>query len=89
MNDHWDDMREKGFVSNRIFDALACGTCVISDDIEGLNDLFGDRVITYKTPSQLKELIDENLEKDNQYDVEFMSQHTYSNRVNQFINILK
>ena len=89
LNDHWDDMREKGFVSNRIFDALACGTCVISDDIEGLNDLFGDRVITYKTPSQLKELIDENLEKDNQYDVEFMSQHTYSNRVNQFINILK
>ena len=31
--DHFDMMREGGYVSNRIFDALACGAAVISDKI--------------------------------------------------------
>jgi GT2 family glycosyltransferase len=34
--DHWDDMREHGFISNRIYDALACGAVVVSDDVKGL-----------------------------------------------------
>ena len=25
LNDHWDDMREHGYISNRVYDALACG----------------------------------------------------------------
>ncbi|RAP53966.1 MAG: hypothetical protein BZ137_04830, partial [Methanosphaera sp. rholeuAM130] len=89
LNDHWDDMRLKGFISNRIFDALACGTCVISDDIEGLEELFGDRVLTYNSPEDLNELIDDNLGHDNVYDVDIIAQHTYSDRVEQFLNILK
>jgi O-antigen biosynthesis protein len=36
LNDHWEDMREHGIVSNRIFDALACGATVVTDRIEGL-----------------------------------------------------
>ena len=36
LNDHWPDMREKGFVSNRIFDVLACGGVLVSDEIGGL-----------------------------------------------------
>ncbi len=36
LNDHWPDMREKGFVSNRIFDVLACGKPLVSDAVEGL-----------------------------------------------------
>jgi spore maturation protein CgeB len=35
LNDHWDDMREKGFISNRIFDGLASGALIISDQVEG------------------------------------------------------
>ena len=38
LNDHTPLMREHGFVSNRIFDALACATPVISDRIDGLPD---------------------------------------------------
>jgi spore maturation protein CgeB len=30
LNDHWEDMRAEGFISNRIYDALACGAFVIS-----------------------------------------------------------
>ena len=39
LNDHWDDMRAHGFVSNRIYDALACGAVVVSDDVPGLRAL--------------------------------------------------
>ncbi|HEX6236171.1 MAG TPA: hypothetical protein VFZ68_03205, partial [Acidimicrobiales bacterium] len=35
LNDHWATMRTWGFVSNRLFDVLACGTPVISDPVEG------------------------------------------------------
>ncbi len=35
LNDHWDDMRDEGFISNRIYDALACGAFVISDRRRG------------------------------------------------------
>jgi spore maturation protein CgeB len=36
LNDHWDSMRENGFVSNRIFDVLACGVPLVTDRIAGL-----------------------------------------------------
>ena len=35
LNDHWGDMRQQGFVSNRIFDGLAAGCKIISDKPEG------------------------------------------------------
>jgi spore maturation protein CgeB len=57
LNDHWPDMREHGFVSNRIFDVLACGGVVVSDLVEGLGDLFGDLVPTYETSEELSELV--------------------------------
>lgn len=58
--DHWDDMREHGFVSNRIYDALACGATVISDAVPGLERF--DGVLTYSTPEELTRLVDEVLE---------------------------
>jgi glycosyltransferase involved in cell wall biosynthesis len=57
LNDHWEDMRRRGFVSNRIFDALACGSFVISDDVAGLGSLFGDSVPVYSSRDELEELI--------------------------------
>ncbi|MDQ3726421.1 MAG: glycosyltransferase, partial [Actinomycetota bacterium] len=57
--DHWDDMREHGFVSNRIYDALACGATVISDAVPGLERFEG--VLTYETPEELARLVDEVL----------------------------
>ncbi|MGB3054820.1 MAG: glycosyltransferase, partial [Acidimicrobiales bacterium] len=53
LNDHWDTMRHWGFLSNRIFDVLACGTPVISDPIPGLQDHLGDLVPTWSTPAEL------------------------------------
>lgn len=56
LNDHWADMREHGFVSNRVFDAVAAGGRVISDPIEGLTELFGPAVRTYSSPAELAAL---------------------------------
>lgn len=48
LNDHWPDMAKKGFISNRIFDALACGATVVSDNCEGLDNIFGGALFTYQ-----------------------------------------
>jgi hypothetical protein len=53
LNDHWDDMREQGIVSNRVFDALACGALAISDHLPEIHERFGDAVVTYRTPDDL------------------------------------
>ena len=47
LNDHWPDMRERGFLSNRLFDALACGAFLMSDAVEGLEEELGDAVQTF------------------------------------------
>ena len=44
LNDHWEDMRTAGFLSNRLFDAAASGARVITDDVVGLRGIFGRSV---------------------------------------------
>lgn len=55
--DHWPDMRDRGFVSNRIFDALAAGAVVVSDPVIGMEDLFGDVVQTYDSAAELSTVV--------------------------------
>lgn len=57
LNDHWPDMAKCGFISNRLFDAAASGARVISDEVQGITELFDGAVQTYKTPEQLAGLI--------------------------------
>ena len=47
LNDHHDDMRRDGFLSNRLFDATACAARVVSDEIDGVTEVFGDVVKTF------------------------------------------
>lgn len=58
LNDHWDTMRHWGFVSNRIFDVLACGTPVVSDHLPEITELFGDVVPTWRDPGQLRQIVE-------------------------------
>jgi hypothetical protein len=58
LNDHWGTMRDWGFVSNRLFDALGCATPVVSDDLPEVQELFGDAVATYRDPDDLRRLVD-------------------------------
>ncbi|GAA4485334.1 glycosyltransferase [Microbacterium panaciterrae] len=56
LNDHWPAMRREGFVSNRLFDVVAAGGRAISDEVEGITDLFGSAVRTYADVPGLLEL---------------------------------
>jgi len=64
LNDHWDDMREKGFISNRIFDVSACGKFILTDDVQGLEDIFGDAIVVYKDKEDLQQKIEYYLTHD-------------------------
>ena len=57
LNDHWPDMQRLGFLSNRLFDAAACGARIVSDPVEGLDALFGDFVTCFDGRTPLAELV--------------------------------
>jgi GT2 family glycosyltransferase len=60
LNDHWEDMARDGFLSNRLFDAVACGARVITDEVAGgsetLREIFGDAVQIYRGVEDLHRL---------------------------------
>ena len=66
LNDTKPLMKKLGFISNRIFDATACGSLVISDYMKEIEDIYGDSVPMYKTPEELAELVNYYLEHENE-----------------------
>jgi hypothetical protein len=88
LNDHWDDMRAHGFVSNRIYDALACGAFVISDRLPEIAERFGSAVATYEGPNELSGLIEhflshpeERLSRGATGRAIVLAEHTFARRV--------
>lgn len=89
--DHWDDMRDKGFLSNRLFDASACGAFIISDKVKGIEDVFGDVLVTYKDREELESLINYylNIGFDNKKFINILTKHTYQKCVEQILGLLE
>jgi GT2 family glycosyltransferase/spore maturation protein CgeB len=92
LNDHWDDMREHGYISNRIYDALACGAVVLSDDVPGLAERFGDAVAVYRSAGDLHELIERLLadpaERHRRGELGrsiVLAEHTFAHRVDELL----
>jgi hypothetical protein len=56
--DHWDTMRDSGFLSNRLFDGSAAGAFIITDEVRGLATVFGDAIETAANATELKEKVD-------------------------------
>lgn len=52
LNDHWSDMLQYGFINNRVFDALACGSLVISDFNIELFKLFPNEILYYRNEEE-------------------------------------
>jgi hypothetical protein len=54
--DHWPDMAVNGFIANRVFDAVASGALVVSDDVTGIEEPFSGAVRVYKSVDHLRQL---------------------------------
>jgi glycosyl transferase family 2/glycosyl transferase family 1 len=88
LNDHWDDMRDHGFASNRLYDAVACGALVVSDRLSGLEERFGGAVVTYETADELRTIVDHFLANPAERAARgaagrelVLAQHTFAHRV--------
>ena len=57
LNDHWPAMAENGYISNRIFDALACGAIVLSDKVKGIERIFDNGIWYFSNPDEMAERI--------------------------------
>lgn len=57
LNDHRPDMKEFGFINNRIYDATAAGALVVSDYMPEIEYIYGDSVPMYKTKEELAYLL--------------------------------
>ena len=57
LNDHFEDMARWGFANNRLYDAVASGARVISDDVDGIDEIFKGAVRTYSSTEQLAEIL--------------------------------
>jgi spore maturation protein CgeB len=94
LNDHWEDMVKNGFISNRIFDGLACGSFIISDKIIG-SDFLEDSLVVYETPEDLNQLIDyyidnedERIKKAKLGKKIVLDNHTFEKRVEQILEVI-
>lgn len=95
LNDHWDDMLKNDFPSNRLFDALACGTFVISDNIGSAGELFEGSVVTYDSVEDLDEKIEYYLKNESERQKLarkgqeiVLQKHTFDNRVDEILKAL-
>lgn len=58
LSDSWADMRDEGFIANRVYDALASGGLVISEAIHGVDEEFDGAVVTYRDRDDLLDRIE-------------------------------
>ena len=58
LNDHWRDMRLNGLVSNRVFDVLACGAPLVSDNVRALPADLSDWVYTFTDEASFRAGVD-------------------------------
>ena len=92
LSDSWTDMRDEGFISNRIYDALASGAFVISEVVPGIDQEFDGAVVTYRQVSQLVGQVDHYLahpdgraEQAARGRTAVLARHTFENRIDAII----
>lgn len=93
LNDHWASMAEYGFISNRLFDAVASGAYVISDYVEGIEEIFHDSVIFYSQENCFyhlnKKVQSYNFEKKIFHSNLIIKKHTFHERTDFIISKIK
>jgi GT2 family glycosyltransferase/spore maturation protein CgeB len=92
LNDHWPDMAENGFLSNRLYDAAASGGFVISDEVDGLETEFNGGIVAYRDAAHLRALIEQFLadpdgrrEHAERARAAVLTRHTFDDRVDELL----
>jgi spore maturation protein CgeB len=95
LNDHWADMAEHGFLSNRLYDASASGAFVISDHAPGIEDEFDGGVVTYRDGAELRALVERYLddpaaraEHARRARAAVLAAHTFEHRVDEILRVI-
>lgn len=95
LNDHWQDMADLGFMSNRLYDAAACGALVVSDHVVGIEDEFDSGVVTFTDATELRATVDRFLgdpaaraEHAARAQAAVLARHTFGHRVEQILRTI-
>ena len=88
--------KKYGAVNSRVFDALACGTLVLTNGKKGAADTFNDKLPVFTTKIELNDLIehylsneDERIAKVKELQKFVLQNHTYYNRADTLKEKLK
>jgi spore maturation protein CgeB len=89
-------MQKKGFISNRLFDAAACGAAIVSDKISGLEEVFDDVIITYSSPKELPAIVQtclarhsDTVQKRRKLSQHIRQHHTFEKRVGEMLTVIE
>lgn len=95
LNDHWPDMARHGFISNRLYDALASGAFVVSDHVMGLEQEFDDGLVSYTNRDELRRLVTTYLKRDDlrhaiaaRGRAAVIDRHTFDHRVQRMLQLI-
>ena len=95
LNDHWPDMAAEGFLSNRLYDAAACGAFVVSDRVEGIDAEFDGGVVAFTDGAELRALVDRYLADEDGRAAHAMAardavlaRHTFAHRAERILEVI-
>ena len=83
LNDHWADMKSKGFVSNRVFDVLASGGRVLTDYVVGIEEYKFENLHFYSDRADFLQKINELLEKNKAVSLQYSDEFSFEHRVHE------
>lgn len=88
LNDHWQSMRDFGYISNRVFDVLAAGGSVISDAMPALDRFFGPAVNQVSGQGELAAVVGSgpNFTGRSEVEAAVRNDHSFEARARQIIN---
>lgn len=91
LNDHWESMRDFGYVSNRVFDVVASGGRLLSDDLAGLRRIFGDVVTTVGADDEFDHAVERaSTSTTTATDANWvLDHHTFDNRASQVLDAIE
>jgi hypothetical protein len=91
-----DRQRKAEMINNRVFEALSCGTCFVSDYSPEMERVFGDTIFFSKEAGDTQKHIDKIINNYDDYTEHkkkareiIIREHTYFHRVNQIMQFYK